>query len=107
MEILNNYEIFHPDYSVLLLLLTVAGTFLSIGAFFIFKTISKLMGIIVILVALFCWFGLFYELYNYKNWKVEELDVIVEDWNVIHEEGWEIIRTEGKITTIREKLNHE
>jgi len=63
------------------------------------KVASVIIPLILIVIALMSKY-LVNEQYEYQK-------VIVEDWNVVHSEGWEVDSQEGEITVLKRKLEEK
>lgn len=39
--------------------------------------------------------------------KYEQQKVIVSDWNIVYEQGWEVVSRDGKIVVLKRKIDNE
>lgn len=102
MEILH-YEVVDMSHSILSVV--VASIFIIILLSFLYIVSgSALLSILMFIISLgFIIFGYV----NHLDEQYEYQKVKVSDWNIVHNEGWEVIKREGEIIELKRKLEEE
>ena len=110
MEILSSGILTHqPEISVISLgLLIFTGLFLFIGVYWLYEIISKtekfsIGAIVFTVIGLLFGIGLISYIKD-ETYEYEQMKVIVTDWNVVYEDGWEVVDQDGKIVILERRL---
>lgn len=104
MEILE-YQLISNHQTILILYIFYSLLSLLLG-FYCYRSFNKdwKFGLFVSfsLVGLMTWAYISEDKSTYEYQKV-----IVEDWNEVYEQGWEVIKHEGEIVELKRKLEEE
>jgi hypothetical protein len=88
---------------ILGLLVAVFGFVLALGGVQSDEWLSVIIGVLLVATGI----GSMACLSDIGETKYEQRKVLIEDFNVVHEEGYEIVDQEGEIYTIRKERGDE